>query len=131
MKKVLFIFVLMLPVFTFISCSNDDNINDELNQYEMALIGLWENYPKSNYENFYFQMNEDGTGYQWVIEDDGEISQYGKEPFTWSANENTITMTTEASGTGRISYRLDGDILYVSMGDDSNAFKKNTINIFL
>lgn len=69
-------------------------------------------------------MNSDGTGYQWVIEADGEISQYGKEPFTWSANKNTIIMTTETSGTGRINYHLNNNMLYVSMGEDSNTFKK-------
>lgn len=100
---------LMLPMLVMSSCSDNDN-----SSYMEALCGVWEEYDNPlGIEVFHIELRQDGTGEQWA-EDYGEVDEYGKTPFTWSAGESTITVSIAGEGTQTMSYSLDGDMLSIS-----------------
>ncbi len=102
---------MLLAVVTFAACSSDD---DEKSSFDdSALVGAW--VEDSDYidELFHVQFYSNHTGYQWVTQN-GEVGEEGKEAFTWSATETTITMVLSDGSTGTVSYSLDGDNLKVS-----------------
>ena len=113
MKKIFLLLAIMLPMM-LVSCSDDDelSINNDL-------VGIWEEYGNIHgYEAFHIEFKADGTGSQWV-ENYGEIDEYGKEPFTWSSSERTVTVTIHNKGSMTMNYILDDDKLYLSHGDES------------
>ena len=110
MRKMMSVLAILLPVFLFFSCSDDEAMND----YEHQLIGRWVE-DADLLEIFHIEFRKDGTGTQWV-EYYGERA--GEESFTWSATETTIFMTMEYSGDAAIEYVIRENKLYLSYDGD-------------
>lgn len=118
MKKILFLLA-MLPMFVFTACSDDD---ETLNQYESLLVGHWVEDTSIQYEVFNIEIKADKTGYQYVT--NYGVVDDGKEAFTWSADESTITITIKGVGTSRVKYALTDDILIVYDDSDFIRYKR-------
>ena len=96
----------MLPVLAFTACSDDD---DSGSSYKLSLSGLWEEYPKNSESNTYLLLNTDKSGYQWVIDNEGRLTD--QKPLTWTANKQYITLNFDDIGSLKIKYDLYGDVL--------------------
>lgn len=113
MKKILFLMA-MLPIVLFTACSSDDENND----YENRLVGIWVEDTELTFEVFNLELKSDHSGYFWAT-DDGVIDEFGKQKLKWSATENTFTSTFEGEKTETINYQIVngklhlGEIVYV------------------
>lgn len=105
MKKILF----LMPMVLFTACSSDDNDN---NDYESRLVGLWIEDTESTIEVFHLELKSDHTGSQWAT-DNGEIDRYGKRSLIWSATEHKFTGTYEGEGTETFDYQIVNGKLYL------------------
>lgn len=111
MKKIFLFLALMLPVLAFTACSDDD---DSGSSYKLSLSGLWEEYPKNSESNTYLLLNTDKSGYQWVIDNEGRLTD--QKPLTWTANKQYITLNFDDIGSLKIKYDLYGNILSLATG---------------
>lgn len=101
----------MLPVLAFTACSDDD---DSGSSYKLSLSGLWEEYPKNSESNTYLLLNTDKSGYLWVIDNEGRLTD--QKPLTWTANKQYITLNFDDIGSLKIKYDLYGNILSLATG---------------
>ena len=119
MKKLILMLAMVLPM-VFVSCSDEED--DSV--YMERICGVWEEYGNTlGYEVFHLELKPDGTGNRWA-EDYGEIDEQGKTPFSWSANESELVVTTEDGDIQRMSYELDGDRLSVSFEGETIVYVK-------
>lgn len=113
MKKILFLMAI-LPMMLFTACSSDDDSND----YESRLVGLWVEDTESTVEVFNLELKADHTGLFWAT-DNGEVDSYGKRSLIWSATERKFTGTYEGEGTETFDYQIVngklhlGEIVYI------------------
>ncbi len=115
MRKVILMLAMMLPMFVMSSCSDDEDNSFYMEQ----LSGIWVEYDNTlGYEVFHIELRPDGTGEQWA-EDYGVVDEYGKQSFTWSAGESTITVTIEGEGTLTMNYRLEDGMLVLTYEDET------------
>ena len=108
----------MLPVLAFTACSDDD---DSGSSYKLSLSGLWEEYPKNSESNTYLLLNTDKSGYQWVIDNEGRLTD--QKPLTWTANKQYITLNFDDIGSLKIKYDLYGNILSLATGKTHKKIK--------
>lgn len=104
MKKVFFLTLCILP---FLSCTSDDENNED------SILGTWvsEGQSVTYYKNTW-TFNEDFTGIWTDTETENDPDPYS-ENFSWSFENDLYTLVYEIEGT-------DGD-------DDDDVFKINTL----
>ena len=107
MRKILFLMAL-LPMLLFTSCSSNDDSND----YESRLVGMWVENTESNVEVLNLEIKANHSGYFWAT-DNGVIDSYGKRALTWSATESKFTATYENDGTETFDYQIVNGKLYL------------------
>lgn len=120
MRKFMSVLVLMLPMFLFLSCSDDDSPNE----YESQFVGQWVEDTDSEYEVYNIEFRSDGTGDQW-LEFYGEVDESSKIPFVWSAAETTVTVSMTLNGvsqTSVLNYMIRDNKLYLSQGDETVVY---------
>ena len=120
MRKFMSVLVLMLPMFLFLSCSDDDSPNE----YESQFVGQWVEDTDSEYEVYNIEFRSDGTGDQW-LEFYGEVDESSKTPFVWSAAETTVTVSMTLNGvsqTSVLNYMIRDNKLYLSQGDETVVY---------
>lgn len=108
---------IVLPLFTFIGCSDDD---DESIKNE--LIGTWVESKESNLEVYHIQFDSNSTGYQWVT-NKGIINEYGKEPFTWKTSGSKLTVIMDGESI-TANYNIKNNILTVDFGAKTITCKR-------
>lgn len=118
MKKVLLMLAMILPMITFTACSDDEDYS----QYESKFIGSWEE-DRTGYEVFNIVFNADKTGERWA-EDNGEIDEFGKSSFVWSATESELTITSVEEGKYTLIYEFKDDKLYTSSDGETIIYHK-------
>ena len=114
------VLVLMLPMFLFLSCSDDDSPNE----YESQFVGHWVEDTNSEYEVYNLEFRSDGMGDQW-LEFYGEVDESSKTPFVWSAAETTVTVSMTLNGvsqTSVLNYMIRDNKLYLSQGDETVVY---------
>ncbi len=118
MKRILFILA-MLPMimFTFSSCSDDDDNKEE------ALIGTWVEDTDYEYEVLHVQFKSDHSGYFWTT-DEGIISDLGKEAFTWFIDGDKLITQYEDGESETGYFSVNGDKLILSGNGDSITYKR-------
>lgn len=117
MKKLLFIMAMMLPLFTFVGCSDDDEVSNE-----NELIGTWVESKESPIEVYHIQFKSDYTGLHWVT-NNGDIDEWGKEPITWSTSGNNLTVTTDDEPI-TVKYSIKNNTLTMDFGDETLTCKR-------
>lgn len=96
---------------TFAACSSDDDGKSSFD--DSALVGAWVEDSDDIDELFCFELYSNHTGYEGVMRY-GVVDEQGKETFTWSSTETTIT-TVLSDGSGEtVYYSLNGDNLRIS-----------------
>lgn len=117
MKKILFVLAL-LPLFTLVGCSSDDDDNPKP---EQRLVGNWiEVTEYASDEQRHLTLRADMTGHIYISV--GEQIDWDKD-LTWEATQNTITLTYVGGGSESASYKfLDENTL--TMKDGRITYKR-------
>lgn len=112
MKNIILLMSLAVAMLVAGACSDDDDLNRSA---EDDLVGLWEQYPAGSSQMTYILLNNDGTGNQWVLDDDMRLQD--ERPLEWSANKQYVTMTFDNIGSFKVKYEKYGDVLTLSTGE--------------
>ncbi|MCM1297412.1 MAG: hypothetical protein NC311_17885 [Muribaculaceae bacterium] len=126
MKRKLLYF-LMVAMFAIVlpSCGDDDDEPTALNQWETQLVGQWDEdgYPEyEDSEYFHYILTNEKTG-RFIVTL-GTTNIIESSDFTWSANQSTITLTTNGKSEST-SYSLKGNTLTIGVGNDAITYKRN------
>jgi hypothetical protein len=117
MKNIKYLFVVFLSVLLSVSCNNDDDNTNDLN--DSALIGSWDFTEIEEGEELYINLtfNSNNTGtlvIKITFEGDTETES---ENFTWSTTGNKLTFKSSSEPPSVITYSISGNKLTMTDED--------------
>lgn len=118
MIKIRYVIVMVFAMLLSVSCSSDDDNGSDAN--DAALVGSWmatESDEDGEYKiTVTFNANQTGTLFTEVTFA-GE-SESESESFTWSTNENKLTIDSSSEPPEVLTYSISGNKLLITDSDN-------------